>query len=65
MDQNARQYEYHGFVCGNIGEPPSKPKYTCVIDSTKYREGKVKKYPGRGVKSSWNGMPTSSRSSVE
>lgn len=44
--------EYHGVDCGKIGEPPSKPNYTCVIDSEEYREGKVKKYPGRGVKSS-------------
>jgi hypothetical protein len=26
-----------------IGEPSSKPKYNPVIDSEKYREGKVKK----------------------
>lgn len=44
--------EYHGSYCGKIGEPPSKPKYRGVIDSREYREGKVKKYPGRGVKSS-------------
>lgn len=37
-------------MCGKIGVPPSKPKYTSVIDSVEYREGKVKEIPGRGVK---------------
>ena len=31
---------------GNTGGPPSKPKYSSVTDSVKYREGKVKSTPG-------------------
>lgn len=30
--------------------PPRKAKYSWVTDSEKYREGKVKKNPYRGVK---------------
>ena len=30
--------------------PPGKAKYSCVSDSEKYREGKVKRTPARGVK---------------
>ena len=35
-----------------MGGPPSKPKYSLVIDSEEYREGKVKRTPIRGVKES-------------
>ena len=31
---------------GNMGGPPSKPKYYLMTDSGKYREGKVKSTPG-------------------
>ena len=31
---------------GNMGGPPSKPKYYPVTDSEEYREGKVKRTPG-------------------
>ena len=33
-----------------MGGPPSKPKYSLVIDRGEYREGKVKRTPIRGVK---------------
>jgi len=37
------RYEYYGNIsCKKIGGPPSKPKYTSMIDSEEYREGKVK-----------------------
>ena len=32
------------------GGPPSKAKYDLVTDSEQYREGKVKRTPGGGVK---------------
>ena len=31
---------------GNVGGPPSKPKYSLVTDSVQYCEGKVKRTPG-------------------
>lgn len=30
--------------CPNIGEPPSNLKYFVIIDSEKYREGKMKRF---------------------
>ena len=35
---------------GKTGGPPPKAKYYPVTDSGKYREGKVKRTPVRGVK---------------
>ena len=34
----------------NLGGPPSKAKYMTRSIVNKYREGKVKRTPGRGVK---------------
>ena len=34
----------------NQPRPRGKAKYSCVTDSEKYREGKVKRTPDRGVK---------------
>ena len=36
--------------CLNMGGPPSKPKYSLRPIVNKYREGKVKRTPTRGVK---------------
>ena len=43
MFQSTAGHEESG---GNTGGPPSKPKYSLVIDSEEYREGKVKRTPG-------------------
>ena len=40
----------HEEPCGKQGGPPSKAKHCWTTDSEKYREGKVKENPGRGMK---------------
>ena len=40
----------HEEPCGKQGGPPSKAKHYWTTDSGEYREGKVKKNPGRGMK---------------
>ena len=41
----------HVKPCGNLGGPSPKAKYNLATDRVQYREGKVKRTPFRGVKS--------------
>ena len=49
---------------GNMGGPPSKPKYYLMTDSEEYCEGKVKRTPGGEWNRTWNLMFTSTQSTL-
>ena len=49
IDLNSSTTEHVKF-CGNLGGPPPKAKYPKLPIVNKYREGKVKRTPVRGVK---------------